>query len=105
MSKPAQIVGEIKTRIKHDQPMIYWCERQSNGRLKQKQFYWGALPDKKLERLLYLINSHPPGSEYKIARMVGLNFGDVTKRHLQNSNFLKKHVLGDRAIHLATTPR
>jgi hypothetical protein len=75
--------------------MIYWCVFQSSGKIKQHQFYWGALPRRKIDRLLHLINHRPPRAKHRIARMIGLKFNDISDVYLQNSKFLKKYILSE----------
>lgn len=90
-----QIVGKIKLRLKNFRPVIYWSELKSNGKLKQRQVYWGALPTGKLQLFVNWINNPDRLARRRICRIVRIKIDDLPANYLRNSDYLKKHIFGE----------
>jgi hypothetical protein len=90
-----QIVGKIKLRLKNCRPVIYWSGQKSNGKLKQWQVYWGALPTGKLKLFVNWINKPDRSARRRICRIVRIKIDDLPANYLRNSDFLKKHIFGE----------
>jgi len=86
--------SKIKRRQKNGQLTIYWRKLHRNDTSKQKQFYWGDLPTKKLNALLLSLNHPGQRARIRIGQIVGLNVADLPDIQLQNSDFLKTEIFG-----------